>query len=343
MKVLPSGKPIFISNRESISTKDFENAPVAAFDAGHGQPNWAQTGFPSRELHTNFAGLTEILCRQGFHCQTTGAQPLEKHLLRCRLLVIPTPTGQYDVQRERWRSLPTSKFSDREIHLILEFIANGGRLLAFGYRFGDSFTRTNLHDLFIPLGCQPNDDVVIDARMFRDAHPLQIHFDTPSESIPPAWAREGIARVRWRPMATFTLQPGAAVHPIALSTGGHSICFDRRLRQISLTPMPIAVAGCRGAGQFALFGGPHVFESGPLGLLGTADNTRFLRNVITWLVNEPSSEPVSELVATTSPAHSDGWTRVENWGDGARTITSVERVLRRSGISKALSRARWMP
>jgi hypothetical protein len=36
------------------------------FDASHGQTHWAQTGFTTRELHTNFAGLTEMLCRLGF-------------------------------------------------------------------------------------------------------------------------------------------------------------------------------------------------------------------------------------------------------------------------------------
>ena len=48
------------------------NDPVALFDANHGQPNWAHTGFPSREMHSNFAGLTEILCRLGFHCRSTA-------------------------------------------------------------------------------------------------------------------------------------------------------------------------------------------------------------------------------------------------------------------------------
>jgi 7-carboxy-7-deazaguanine synthase len=50
--------------------------PVAVFDATHGQRNWVQTGFSSREMHTNFAGLTEMLCRLGFQCRTTGGEPL---------------------------------------------------------------------------------------------------------------------------------------------------------------------------------------------------------------------------------------------------------------------------
>ena len=67
--------------------------PVALFDAGHVQPNWAQTGFPSREMHSNFAGLTEVLCRLGFQCRSTNGHPLAQHLTRARLLIIPSPTG----------------------------------------------------------------------------------------------------------------------------------------------------------------------------------------------------------------------------------------------------------
>ena len=31
------------------------------FDAAHGQANWAQTGFTSRELNSNFTGLATVL------------------------------------------------------------------------------------------------------------------------------------------------------------------------------------------------------------------------------------------------------------------------------------------
>ena len=54
--------------------------PLALFDASHGQPNWAQTGFTSREMHSNLAGLTEILCRLGFKCCSTSGDPLSPRL-----------------------------------------------------------------------------------------------------------------------------------------------------------------------------------------------------------------------------------------------------------------------
>ena len=46
-----------------------ETRPVAIFDDTHGQPNWRQTGFPSRELDTNCSGLVDVLRRMGYDCR----------------------------------------------------------------------------------------------------------------------------------------------------------------------------------------------------------------------------------------------------------------------------------
>lgn len=254
--------------------------PLALFDASHGQTNWEQTGFPSREMHTNFAGLTEILCRRGFHCRSTGSKSLPAQPATCRLLIIPPPTGRYDARKERWRAERSALFTREEVRAVLGFLQGGGRLLAFGYRFGDSFTQTNLGDLFGPLGCQLNDDAVIDIRALRQTHPLHLHFDTPVGSLPASWARSGVSSVCWRPVATFTLASGATAWPLALSTGGRCLSFDRTLRRICFESLPLAVAGQHGTGRFALVGGPHVFESSSLGLLAMADNTRFLHNIL---------------------------------------------------------------
>jgi hypothetical protein len=318
--------------------------PIAVFDASHGQANWAQTGFSSRELHTNFAGLTEMLCRLGFHCRSTGSDSLTTHLEACRLLIIPPPTGRYDSRRERWRLERTAQFTREEVRAVLSFLRHGGRLLAFAYRFGDSFTQTNLRDLFTPLGCELNDDAVIDIRALRQTHPLHLHFDTPVESLSPTWARRGVARVCWRPVATFTLAPGATAWPLAVSSGGRCLSFDRTLRRICFESLPLAVAGHHGTGRFALLGGPHVFESSPLGLLHQADNTRFLHNILAWLVSDAASED-DQCPSADAPEASYGHelTCVEARGEGERTITSVERVLRQTGVLKALNRAKWMP
>ena len=71
----------------------------------------------------------------------------------------------------------------------------------------------------------------------------------------------------FRTSATFTLLPRANVVPVAVSPGGPCITFNRTHRLVSFQSLPIGVAGTFGRGRFALFGGPHAFETGPLGFL----------------------------------------------------------------------------
>jgi hypothetical protein len=92
-----------------------------------------------------------------------------------------------------------------------------------------------------------------------------------------------------------------------------------------------------------LFGGPHVFETSPLGLLANQDNARFLENTLHWLLSDNLDEPVDRFQSNRSPSECERLTRVECQGEGERTITSVERLLRRTGVLKALGRAKWMP
>ena len=319
--------------------------PSAVFDASHGQANWAQTGFPSRELHTNFAGLTEILCHRGFQCQRTGRTALAAQLATCRLLIIPPPTGTYDGRKERWRFQRAARFTREEVRAVLGFVRAGGRLLAFSYRFGDSFTETNLGDLCLPLGGRLNDDAVIDVRALRQTDPLHLHFETTAASLWPGWARPGVNTVCWRPVASFTLQPDAPAWPLALSAGGSCLSFDRTLRRLSFESLPIAVCGHHGGGRFALFGGPHLFESSPLGLLSQADNTRFLHNTLDWLLSDApdaAPPPVWRAGSSVWPGLRE-LSQVQAYGNREGTIAFVERVLRQTGVLKALSRAKWMP
>lgn len=319
-------------------------SPQALFDASHGQPNWAQTGFPSRELHSNFAGLTEILCRLGFHCRSTAGTPLTAHLESSRLLTIPPPVGRYDARRERWRCEKPSLFTTDEVCEVLNFLHGGGRLLAFAYRFGDAFTQTNLGDLCLALGCRLNHDAVIDVRALRKTDPLHLQLDTPTECLPLGWSRNSVSLVRWRPGATFAVLPGAGAWPLALSTGGSCLSFDLTLRRICFASLPLAVAGRHGNGRFALFGGPHLFESSTLGLLPVADNTRFLGNVLKWLLAD-EADKVSATPQMNNPVsvgHSPCLSQVASEGEGERTIASVERVLRKTGVLKALSQAKWL-
>jgi len=72
----------------------------------------------------------------------TNLQTLGTFLSAVRLLVIPPPTGTYDPDSECWVRCPESLYAPDEICEILRFLRAGGRLLAFSYRFGDSFTQT---------------------------------------------------------------------------------------------------------------------------------------------------------------------------------------------------------
>lgn len=348
--VSDSGEP----HTQSVSCEIKPPLPnqTVLFDASHGQTHWAQTGFSSREMHTNFVSVLETLCQQGCHCVTSNGQSLSEFLVKARLLVIPPPTGKFDPQQQRWLPQATALFTTREIRDILAFLQNGGRLLAFSYRFGDSFTCTNLRDLVAPLGCLINNDVVIDLPTLRTAHPLQAHFDTPREALPLAWSQAKVQTVRWRAMATFTILPGAGAAPLVLSPGGRCLCFDRVQRRISFASQPIAVAGCHGGGRYLLFGGPHAFEKGAFGLFNAADNAQFLQNILDWLLsNEPEKmEPGAGTAAARGDWLDSGladrsreWSQVEGQGSGQQTVAFVERMLRRTGILKALARARWMP
>ena len=319
------------------------STPVAVFDASHGQPNWAQTGFSSREMHTNFMGVMEILCRLGCLCAPTGEQPLAKSLTRAKLLVVPPPTGYYSARKECWMPLASSLFEAQEIADLLGFLREGGRLFLSAYRFGDSFTNTNLRELISPLGCLLNDDVVIDLHTLRASHPLEAHFDSPRSCLPLAWAFEGVATVRWRVMATFTILPGTSAWPLALSPGGSCISFNRAHRRISFASLPIAVAGLYGKGRFVLIGGPHAFESGTFGLLRMADNARFLHNVLRWLLDDDPMPAEINAVASIHPEAVPDFCLVEDRGPGQTTVTYVERQLRSNGVLKALSQANWLP
>ena len=103
MQLIPPPPPS--SAAEERTTRPPHGPPLVVFDAGHGQPNWAQTGFDSREMHTNFVGLMETLCRLGCLCTPSGDQPLAKYLTRAKLLVLPPPAGCYSTRREAWMPL----------------------------------------------------------------------------------------------------------------------------------------------------------------------------------------------------------------------------------------------
>lgn len=321
-----------------------QNPLTVLFDDAHGQSHWQQTGFTSREMCTNFSGVAKLLQTMGATCSTGAGNPLVDGLSHATLLVIPPPAGKYDARHERWQRDAAALFKAEEIQAILRFLRSGGRLLAFTYRFGDSFTQTNLRDLFGPLGCFINDDAVIDLQRLQTVHPLQSHFSTPPDCLSPAWAATAVQTVLWCAMATLTLTqlPGTRLHPLAFSPGGRCISFNRTHRQISFLSLPIAVVGTHGDGRFALFGGPHAFETGTFGLFSKADNARFLENVLHWLLaEEVTLEPAWPPSNQENPLLWKQFCQIEGQGRGQQVVASLERLLRTTGILKALSRASW--
>ena len=92
---------------------------LALFDATHGQAHWAQTGYASREMHTNFAGVRHQLCRLGCTCAATNEKPLSQWLAHAKLLVLPPPAGRYHARRQCWQTHPAAWFSPDEIQDLL--------------------------------------------------------------------------------------------------------------------------------------------------------------------------------------------------------------------------------
>ena len=122
-----------------------------------------------------------------------------------------------------------------------------------------------------------------------------------------------------------------------------------RLRSSS-TPNPIPISPHRGRGRFALFGGPHVFEVGPLGLLGEADNRQFLGNVLDWRReggDEFATNPADSIPnLPADPTLGKEWRalwEVDAEGPGLPMVDFVERLLQETAILKALGRPLWTP
>jgi hypothetical protein len=316
---------------------------IALFDESHGQANWQQTGFTSRLIETNFSGLARILRRIGLRCVPHRRRPLDVRPGQAELLVIPPPTGLYDAPRERWLPSAESRLLPTEICALVEFVASGGSLMLFGYRFGDSFLQSNLGELCAAFGCLLNDDAVVDVRRLGRLYPLTGEFVTGPESIVPPWAAVGVRTLRWRSMATFTLLPGSGVIPLVISPGGPCPAYNRRHRHLTFQSKPIAVIGELGLGRFVFFGGPHAFETGPTGLLHAADNHRLLENVLSWLTRD-DAESVEGSALGASAAIARRWQglcEVANDGTQTQSLLAIERALGHSQTLRALPRWKW--
>ncbi|MFC2146685.1 restriction endonuclease, partial [Acidobacteriota bacterium] len=224
------------------------------------------------------------------------------HLKDAFALVIPPPTGSFkmiSIFGGEWIQDDGSMLTRDEINGILTFLNSGGRLLAFSYRFGDSFSKTNLSELFTGLGWLLNNDAVIDLRFAGKEHPLYTTFETAAEDIMQRWAVEGIKTVRWRPVTTFRRLPNATGQPLvyppastaSFNLDNHLIAYERN---------PICVFGEYGAGRYVLIGGPHAFEETEFGFLVLPGNSRLLSNILRWLLDCENSIDSMDTVSKPS-------------------------------------------
>ena len=83
-------------------------------------------------------------------------------------------------------------------------------------------------------------------------------------------------------------------------------------------------------------------------MLTSHDNARFLQNVLRWLLDEGPAdlhvEPtVHHALGTFYFNHGLEITRQDTGHGDQQTVAYVERVLRRTGILKALDRPQWLP
>ena len=319
------------------------------FDTGHGQNHWAQTGFLPRTCSHSFSGVAKILSEMGFRC-SSGAITAE-HLKNSQILVIPPPTGQFNHKFSRWDRLESSLFSEEEIQRILQFIHGGGHLLAFSYRFGDSFTQTNMRELIGPLGCLLHESAVINLDSFlSEKHPLMVPFETNKECLPILGQGHVPCPVHWRSMTTLSILPGATASPLAVSPP-RCVGFYQSSYRLIHDRQPIGVGGIYGNGRFAIFGGPHAFETGGYGLLPYNGNRKFVERVIHWLVSNKEPVPKDPFCLDLRSNRScsshvkDMWIQVSGSTSphkrGELLVSFVDGIFQESGVLSGLGKSVW--
>ena len=263
------------------------------FDSAHGQKNWIQTGFYPRQMSSTFSGLAKLFQELGFSCMDHRDRLVSAYLTEVQMLVIPSPTGHFNDSTQQWERDESSLFTPPEIGDILSFLESGGGLVAFTYRFGDSFTKTNLRELTAALGCILNDDVIVDLELLRNTRPFHTSFQTPADCIVQDWARNGVSSVVWRPVSSFTMIVRSPAQPVVLSPKNCvSVSLDGH--RISHESVPICVAGKYGKGAYMLFGGPQAFESSVKGFLDLPGNIKFMSNTLNWLIKNTESYRLAE-------------------------------------------------
>jgi hypothetical protein len=252
--------------------------------------------------------MHEQLQKRGFECHEQAQSISPEVFNGVKGVVIPPPTGKFiidDLMGGHWEPTESSRFTALEIEAILTFLSQGGWLFAFTYRFGDSFTKSNLGQLFAALGIILNDDAVMDLDALNRAQPgsglTNLRHELSGEAVSRPWRTHRIRRLALRPTATFGLLKSSRATTVIMSPTT-SVRYGFHFEKTYFDSAPICVAGHHGEGRYVLFGGPHQFESTNFGLLREADNCDFLNILIDWLIEPKTPFPAS--VPTTPPLSS---------------------------------------
>lgn len=318
----------------------------ALFDIGHGQRNWSQTGFLSRTIDGSFFEFATILNEQGFTC--TSGDVSSSSIKKCDLLIIPPPVGQLNPQTGQWDALASSLFTEQQVSDILQFVNSGGHLLAFSYRFGDAFSKTNLGELIGPLGCYLNETAVSSLDCFPcNSHLMTMPFETGPECVP-ILATE-CEPIKWRAMTTVAVAPETSCEILAF-TPPRSVGFNRESHRLFYNSQALCVGGSYGNGSFAVLGGPHVFEAGVYGLLSSPGNRKFAEALVRWLIRDRYQNAGQNLInpllaPIRSNEFSDMWHQlsVEQPANkkGEILVALADKLFRDTGAFHSLGRSVW--
>lgn len=316
-------------------------------DETHGQWNWAETGHEARAVAEAFSGIAEALRRLGIEAVPTQSPLVESTLAGVGGVVLPSPTGRFNEADSSWGEVPETYLTAAEIRDLLLFLRHGGRLLAFSYRFGDRFTKSNLAELFAHLGWVLNSEAVIDISSVERRHPLYTTFTTTAEDQWPELSFSVPTAVQWRPVTTFSAAPICSGFPILFSPAS---CAAYRFRTFEPTfeRQAICVGGVYGSGRYVLVGGPHAFETGEFGLLDHPGNREFLNQVLRWVFLSGSiDEPGTSLgaPATHEQPTSALWERVRsaklNREKEIALVDFVDDFFQHSTILKRITKLNW--
>ena len=288
---------------------------IVLFDESHGE-----IFFIAPNAKYSYSKFASILEDRGYEVKTLNSSPITSEKLNnCSIFVIPAPTKPFDAN---------------EIHVIREFVSNGGSLLLINEWGGDFRQGTNLNDLSKSFGISFNNDTVNDpTNNFHNTpsyaliHKFSGHYITKdvNEFLYPAGcslvANNSIA---WADDDSYTTLPNIPLVSKAEKEPGD-------ITVLAATNFERGRVVCIGDGDFC---DDLDIDGNGKANIGEYDNKKLVLNIVEWLsrgaINEPpvasfSYSPENPVVNQTitfdaSSSHDpDGFITNYEWdlGDGS--------------------------